>query len=41
MMEHTVANRLKALGIVLPNASEPAAKYANFVNVKGLLFVSG
>lgn len=41
MMENTVANRLEALGIVLPNASDPAAKYANFVSVNGLLFVSG
>jgi hypothetical protein len=41
MTEQTVAQRLEALNIVLPNASEPAAKYANFVNVNGLLFVSG
>ncbi|WP_274655473.1 RidA family protein [Paenibacillus humicola] len=34
-------SRLAAIGIVLPNASEPAAKYANFVKVNGLLFVSG
>lgn len=33
--------RLAALGIVLPEASSPAAKYANFVEVNGLLFVSG
>ncbi|QUL56388.1 RidA family protein [Paenibacillus tritici] len=41
MSEQTVMDRLEALGIVLPNASEPAAKYANFVEVNGLLFVSG
>ncbi|SFB04526.1 hypothetical protein SAMN05216312_103173 [Cohnella sp. OV330] len=41
MPEQTVAGRLEALGIILPSASEPAAKYANFVNVNGLLFVSG
>ncbi len=33
--------RLKALGIVLPKASSPAAKYTNFVEVNGLLYVSG
>ena len=33
--------RLAELGIVLPEASSPAAKYANFVEVNGLLFVSG
>ncbi|WP_198957541.1 RidA family protein [Paenibacillus selenitireducens] len=32
---------LQRLGIVLPKASEPAAKYANFVIVNGLLFISG
>ncbi|MDD9265595.1 RidA family protein [Paenibacillus sp. GCM10023248] len=41
MTEKSIADRLAALGIVLPNASEPAAKYANFVKVNGLLFVSG
>ncbi|MHA7749276.1 MULTISPECIES: RidA family protein [Paenibacillus] len=41
MTEQTVTSRLAELGIVLPNASEPAAKYANFVKVNGLLFVSG
>lgn len=41
MSEQTVTDRLETLGIVLPNASEPAAKYANFVEVNGLLFVSG
>jgi enamine deaminase RidA (YjgF/YER057c/UK114 family) len=33
--------RLAALGIVLPDASVPAAQYANFVEVNGLLFISG
>lgn len=41
MVETTVTGRLEALGIVLPEASEPAAKYANFVLVNGLLYVSG
>ncbi|MFD2613448.1 RidA family protein, partial [Paenibacillus gansuensis] len=41
MTEQTVACKLAQLGIVLPNASEPAAKYANYVKVNGLLFVSG
>ncbi|KQN97222.1 RidA family protein [Paenibacillus sp. Leaf72] len=36
-----ISKRLVELDIVLPAASEPAAKYANFVNVNGLLFVSG
>jgi enamine deaminase RidA (YjgF/YER057c/UK114 family) len=33
--------RLAALGIVLPDASAPVAQYANFVEVNGLLFISG
>lgn len=41
MPERTVASRLEELGIFLPRASEPAARYANFVQVNGLLFVSG
>ncbi|MGG1639396.1 RidA family protein [Paenibacillus sp. FSL K6-3182] len=41
MTEQTIASRLEVLGIVLPSASEPAANYANFVKVNGLLFVSG
>ena len=41
MSEQTVAERLELLGIVLPTASEPAAKYANYVKVNNLLFVSG
>ena len=41
MTEQTVESRIATLGIVLPNASEPAAKYANFIKVNGLLFVSG
>ncbi|AIQ38458.1 endoribonuclease L-PSP [Paenibacillus sp. FSL R5-0345] len=36
-----IADRLEELGIVLPSASEPAAKYANYVIVNGLCFVSG
>jgi enamine deaminase RidA (YjgF/YER057c/UK114 family) len=37
----TTAERLARLGIVLPEASNPAAEYTNFVQVNGLLFVSG
>lgn len=36
-----IEERLKALGIVLPTASQPAAKYANYVIVHGMMFVSG
>lgn len=41
MSEQTVAERLELLGIVLPKVSDPAAKYANYVKVNNLLFVSG
>ncbi|WP_324617816.1 RidA family protein [Cohnella cholangitidis] len=41
MIGQTATERLMAFGIVLPEASEPAAKYANFVQVNGLLFLSG
>ncbi|MDF2724410.1 MAG: endoribonuclease [Paenibacillus sp.] len=41
MSNETATSRLETLGIVLPTASDPAAKYANFVQVNGLLFVSG
>ncbi|WP_339318349.1 RidA family protein [Paenibacillus sp. FSL R10-2734] len=41
MEDQTIANRLEELGIVLPRASEPAAKYANYVIVNELCFVSG
>jgi len=40
-VQGTVERRLTALGIILPKASEPAAKYANCVYSNGLLFVSG
>lgn len=33
--------KLASLGIVLPEASTPAAKYANYVIVGGLMYVSG
>lgn len=36
-----IADNLKRLGIELPVASNPAAQYANYVKVNGLLFVSG
>lgn len=41
MEEQIINDRLNTLGITLPNASQPAAMYANFVKVNGLLFVSG
>lgn len=41
MSGDSIANRLEALNIVLPEANEPAGKYANFVLCNGLLFVSG
>ena len=40
-MEGTIEARLHEMGIVLPNASQPAAKYANHVIVNGLVYVSG
>ncbi|WP_284644775.1 RidA family protein [Paenibacillus silviterrae] len=41
MKDQSIAGRLQALGLVLPEASEPAARYANTVTVNGLMFVSG
>ena len=41
MTDDSAENRLSKLGIVLPAASEPAAQYANCVEVNGLLFVAG
>ncbi|MGO4500930.1 RidA family protein [Paenibacillus sp. 2RAB27] len=41
MPEHTIEQRLESLGITLPKASEPTAKYVNVVKVNGLLYVSG
>lgn len=40
-MSNHVEERLRQLGISLPEASLPAAKYANFVLVDGLMYVSG
>jgi enamine deaminase RidA (YjgF/YER057c/UK114 family) len=40
-MSETIENRLNQLGIMLPEVSEPAGKYANFVIVNGLMYVSG
>src|SRR5882724_11974946 len=37
----SIDQRLNELGIVLPEASEPTATYANFVQVDSLLFVAG
>ncbi|WP_339277727.1 RidA family protein [Paenibacillus sp. FSL W8-0426] len=36
-----IEQRLEQLGIVLPRASAPAAKYANAVIVNGMMYVSG
>jgi len=41
MANQSITERMEQLGIILPTASEPAAKYANFVIVNGLCFVSG
>jgi enamine deaminase RidA (YjgF/YER057c/UK114 family) len=41
MTAESIDDRLARLGIVLPEASNPAAEYTNFVEVNGLLFVSG
>jgi enamine deaminase RidA (YjgF/YER057c/UK114 family) len=41
MTLESAEQRLAALGIVLPEVSSPAARYANYVEVNGLLFVSG
>jgi len=38
---NTIEKRLEDLGIILPEASNPAASYTNFVIVNGLMFVSG
>lgn len=37
----SIEDRLKELNITLPSASDPAAKYANYVIVNGLMFISG
>ena len=36
-----IENRLKALGIELPNVPTPAANYIGYVRVDNLLFISG
>jgi enamine deaminase RidA (YjgF/YER057c/UK114 family) len=41
MSTYSIEDRLRDLSISLPNASDPAAKYANYVIVNGLMFVSG
>lgn len=41
MSDETAMERLQALGIVLPEASKPAARYTNYVLAGGLLFISG
>jgi enamine deaminase RidA (YjgF/YER057c/UK114 family) len=41
MYTNSIEDRLRELNISLPSASDPAAKYANYVIVNGLMFVSG
>jgi enamine deaminase RidA (YjgF/YER057c/UK114 family) len=41
METESAEQRLISLGIILPEASSPAARYVNCVEVNGLLFVSG
>ncbi|WP_433944476.1 RidA family protein [Paenibacillus sp. SN-8-1] len=41
MSGYSAENRLTELNIVLPEASQPAAQYANYIIVNGLMFVSG
>jgi enamine deaminase RidA (YjgF/YER057c/UK114 family) len=41
MSAYSIEDRLRELSISLPNASDPAAKYANYVIVNGLMFISG
>jgi len=41
MSGQTIEERLQELNITLPAASQPAAKYANFVIVGDLMYVSG
>lgn len=41
MAFESMESRLASLGIVLPEAGQPAAKYVNFILQSGLLFVSG
>lgn len=41
MANDTAEQRLAALGIILPEASRPAANYVNLVVVNGLVFVAG
>ncbi|WP_028595968.1 RidA family protein [Paenibacillus assamensis] len=40
-MSTLVESRLKELGLVLPEVSNPAGSYANYVVVNGMMFVSG
>ncbi|WP_308634922.1 RidA family protein [Paenibacillus silvisoli] len=40
-MTQTIAERLEQLAIVLPQASAPAAKYANYAYTNGFIYVSG
>jgi len=41
MSTSSVESRLRELNIALPIASDPAAKYVNYVIVNGLMFISG
>lgn len=41
MSENSIEERLQALNVMLPSASQPAAKYANYVIVNDMIYVSG
>ncbi|MFC4777758.1 RidA family protein [Paenibacillus sp. GCM10023252] len=40
-MTLSIESRIRNLGILLPQASNPAASYSNYVIVNGLIYVSG
>lgn len=41
ILKPSIESRLENLGVILPKASNPAASYANYVIVNGLMFISG
>ncbi len=41
MSGNSIEERLQALNVLLPSASQPAAKYANYVIVNDMIYVSG
>jgi enamine deaminase RidA (YjgF/YER057c/UK114 family) len=40
-MSHSISQRVQALGLSLPNPSQPIANYVNFVISQNQLFISG